>query len=264
MDEVQINEREEAIAAEKREHVVALASAYFSHTPVSADSIPNLLASMLTGVESLYQSRQSAVETPVRGDPAVEIDKSITPDAIICLEDGRSFKSLKRHLRSKYDMSPEEYRAKWGLAADYPMVAPNYAKARSELAKQMGLGQKGTTARGGRKAASASAGKASGRATRASASGGSKTQNEGKGDDASGTRGDARFPEGITSIGDTIKPDGLICLEDGEITKNLTRHLKTLDITPEDYRAKWGLSDEYPMTLQATKDFDFDKVKLEA
>ena len=85
-------------------------------------------------------------------DPAVPIRKSITPDYLICLEDGRKFKSLKRHLRTKYDMSPEEYRAKWGLAKDYPMVAPNYAKARSELAKQMGLGQGGrkparTTAR---------------------------------------------------------------------------------------------------------------------
>ena len=79
------------------------------------------------------------------------IRKSITPDFLICLEDGRKFKSLKRHLRTKYDMSPEEYRAKWGLAKDYPMVAPNYAKARSDLAKQMGLGQ------GGRKPARAAA-----------------------------------------------------------------------------------------------------------
>jgi len=79
-------------------------------------------------------------------EPAVPLKRSITPDFLICLEDGRKFKSLKRHLRTKYNMSPEEYRAKWGLAKDYPMVAPNYAKARSELAKQMGLGQ------GGRKA----------------------------------------------------------------------------------------------------------------
>ena len=69
------------------------------------------------------------------------VRRSITPDFIICLEDGRKFKSLKRHLRTKYNTSPEEYRAKWGLPKDYPMVAPNYAKARSDLAKQMGLGQ---------------------------------------------------------------------------------------------------------------------------
>ena len=75
--------------------------------------------------------------------PAVAVKKSITPDFLICLEDGRKFKSLKRHLRTKYDMSPEQYRAKWGLPKDYPMVAPNYAAARSNLAKQSGLGQGG-------------------------------------------------------------------------------------------------------------------------
>ena len=73
--------------------------------------------------------------------PAVAIRKSITPDYIVSLEDGRKFKSLKRHLRTQYDMTPEQYREKWGLPADYPMVAPNYAAARSSLAKQMGLGQ---------------------------------------------------------------------------------------------------------------------------
>jgi predicted transcriptional regulator len=73
--------------------------------------------------------------------PAVPVKKSVTPDAIICLEDGKKFKSLKRHLRTTYDMTPEQYRTKWNLPADYPMVAPNYAKARSELAKIMGLGQ---------------------------------------------------------------------------------------------------------------------------
>jgi predicted transcriptional regulator len=73
--------------------------------------------------------------------PAIAVKKSITPDYLICLEDGKKFKSLKRHLRTQYNMTPEHYREKWGLAADYPMVAPNYAEARSQLAKQMGLGQ---------------------------------------------------------------------------------------------------------------------------
>jgi predicted transcriptional regulator len=73
--------------------------------------------------------------------PAVNPKKSVFPDYIVCLEDGKKFKSLKRHLRTHYDLSPEEYRDKWGLAADYPMVAPNYAAARSALAKKMGLGQ---------------------------------------------------------------------------------------------------------------------------
>jgi predicted transcriptional regulator len=83
-----------------------------------------------------------AVEIPAEAPkPAIAVKKSITPDYIVCLEDGKKFKSLKRHLRTQYNMSPEEYREKWGLPADYPMVAPNYAQARSELAKQMGLGQ---------------------------------------------------------------------------------------------------------------------------
>ena len=73
--------------------------------------------------------------------PAVSVKKSITPEHIVCLEDGKKFKSLKRHLRTQYNMTPEQYREKWGLGADYPMVAPNYAAARSQLAKQMGLGQ---------------------------------------------------------------------------------------------------------------------------
>ena len=78
---------------------------------------------------------------PEIAKPAIAPKKSITNDYIVCLEDGRKFKSLKRHLRTQYNLSPEEYREKWGLAADYPMVAPAYAKARSALAKQMGLGQ---------------------------------------------------------------------------------------------------------------------------
>jgi predicted transcriptional regulator len=73
--------------------------------------------------------------------PAIPVKKSITPEYIVCLEDGKKFKSLRRHLRAQYNMTPEHYREKWGLAPDYPMVAPNYAAARSRLAKQMGLGQ---------------------------------------------------------------------------------------------------------------------------
>ena len=77
-----------------------------------------------------------------KSKPAVPVKKSLTDDYIICLEDGKKFKSLKRHLRSHYDLSPDEYREKWGLPHDYPMVAPNYAKARSQLARDMGLGRK--------------------------------------------------------------------------------------------------------------------------
>src|SRR5947207_15735691 len=81
-------------------------------------------------------------ETPLEpAKPAVSVKKSMTPEYLVCLEDGKKFKSLKRHLRTQYSMTPDQYRAKWNLAADYPMVAPNYAAARSQLAKQMGLGQ---------------------------------------------------------------------------------------------------------------------------
>jgi len=124
-----------------------IVSAYVSNNTIAAETLPSLIANIHS---ALSQVSGGAVEPePEPKEPAVPVRKSITPDYLICLEDGRKFKSLKRHLRTKYNMSPEEYRAKWGLAKDYPMVAPNYAKARSELAKQMGLGQ------GGRKPARA-------------------------------------------------------------------------------------------------------------
>ncbi|QYF86048.1 MucR family transcriptional regulator [Brevundimonas sp. PAMC22021] len=127
-----------------------IVSAYVGNNTVSAETLPSLIANIHA---ALSQVTTGPVEPePEPKEPAVPIRKSIAPDYLICLEDGRKFKSLKRHLRTKYDMSPEEYRTKWGLAKDYPMVAPNYAKARSDLAKQMGLGQ------GGRKPARAAAG----------------------------------------------------------------------------------------------------------
>jgi len=124
-----------------------IVSAYVSNNTVSADTVPTLIAQIHAALSGVSEAPVEAEPEPQ--EPAVPVRKSITPDFLICLEDGRKFKSLKRHLRTKYNMSPEEYRAKWGLPKDYPMVAPNYAKARSELAKQMGLGQ------GGRKPARA-------------------------------------------------------------------------------------------------------------
>jgi predicted transcriptional regulator len=118
-----------------------IVSAYVGNNSVAASDLPALIQSIhraLTGVAG----GEAPVEVAPR-EPAVPVKRSITPDYLVCLEDGRKFKSLKRHLRTKYNMSPEDYRAKWGLAKDYPMVAPNYAKARSDLAKQMGLGQGG-------------------------------------------------------------------------------------------------------------------------
>lgn len=121
-----------------------IVSAYVGNNSVSANDLPSLIQSVhraLSGVSTGVETVEVAPK-----EPAVPVKRSITPDFLICLEDGRKFKSLKRHLRTKYNMSPEDYRAKWGLAKDYPMVAPNYAKARSDLAKQMGLGQGGRQA----------------------------------------------------------------------------------------------------------------------
>jgi predicted transcriptional regulator len=127
------------------ERATDIVSAYVGNNSVAPAELPGLIHKVyqaLTGINGVAPAPEAAVK-----EPAVPVKKSITPDHIVCLEDGRKFKSLKRHLRTKYNMSPEEYRAKWGLASDYPMVAPNYARARSDLAKQMGLGQ------GGRKSA---------------------------------------------------------------------------------------------------------------
>ena len=121
-----------------------IVSAYVGANTLTAAELPSLIQAVhraLSGVSSEAEAVEAAPQ-----EPAVSVKRSITPEFLICLEDGRKFKSLKRHLRTKYNMSPEDYRAKWGLAKDYPMVAPNYAKARSDLAKQMGLGQGGRQA----------------------------------------------------------------------------------------------------------------------
>ncbi|QUD87105.1 MucR family transcriptional regulator [Phenylobacterium montanum] len=121
-----------------------IVSAYVGNNSVSAADLPSLIQSIHRALSGVTAG-PAPVEAPPK-EPAVPVKRSITPDHLVCLEDGRKFKSLKRHLRTKYNMSPEEYRAKWGLPKDYPMVAPNYAKARSDLAKQMGLGQGGRQA----------------------------------------------------------------------------------------------------------------------
>ena len=121
-----------------------IVSAYVGANTVSANDLPSLIQSVHKALSSVSTGVE-AIEV-VAKEPAVSIKKSITPEFLICLEDGRKFKSLKRHLRTKYNLSPEDYRAKWGLAKDYPMVAPSYALARSNLAKQMGLGQGGRQA----------------------------------------------------------------------------------------------------------------------
>jgi predicted transcriptional regulator len=121
------------------ELVAGIVSAFVSHNSVPTSELPALIASTHAALTGLGQATAPGPEE--KAVPAVSIKKSITADWLICLEDGKKFKSLKRHLRTAYDMSPEAYRAKWGLPNDYPMVAPAYAEARSKLAKSMGLGQ---------------------------------------------------------------------------------------------------------------------------
>lgn len=118
-----------------------IVAAYVSKNAVTQAELPKLISEVhraLSGAINHAPSREEMAEIK----PAVTIKKSLTADYLICLEDGKKFKSLKRHLRSHYNLSPEQYREKWGLPADYPMVAPNYAQARSSLAKRMGLGQR--------------------------------------------------------------------------------------------------------------------------
>jgi predicted transcriptional regulator len=116
-----------------------IVSAYVSNNTVQASDIPGLINQVHTALSRVSGKSGDGAAEPLK--PSVSPKKSITPEYIVCLEDGKKFKSLKRHLRTQYNMTPEQYREKWGLAADYPMVAPNYAAARSQLAKQMGLGQ---------------------------------------------------------------------------------------------------------------------------
>ena len=123
------------------EMTAEIVSAYVGNNSVAMADLTNLIQGVHRALTTVAGGDAPVEAAPK--EPAVPIKRSIRPDHLICLEDGREFKSLKRHLRTKYNLSPEEYRAKWNLPKDYPMVAPNYAKARSELAKQMGLGQGG-------------------------------------------------------------------------------------------------------------------------
>lgn len=116
-----------------------IVSAYLSANRMESSDIAGLIKSVHAALLEAAGGEQA--ERDSTPEPAVPIKKSVTDDFIICLEDGKKFKSLKRHLRTRYGMSPEEYRAKWRLPHDYPMVAPSYAKERSKLAKRMGLGQ---------------------------------------------------------------------------------------------------------------------------
>ena len=117
-----------------------IVAAYVGNNSLSANQVPEIVRTVGAALRQIEKGANGSEKTV--GKPAVPIRKSVTPDFIICLEDGRKLKMLKRHLRTSFGLTPDEYRARWGLAADYPMVAPNYAKRRSEFAKKIGLGQK--------------------------------------------------------------------------------------------------------------------------
>jgi len=122
------------------EHTADIVAAFVGQNKVSTDALPDLIKSVYGALANMGAPAPAAPEKQL---PAVPIRKSVTPDFLISLEDGKKYKSMKRHLRTKYNMSPEDYRAKWGLPKDYPMVAPAYAASRSALAKSMGLGRGG-------------------------------------------------------------------------------------------------------------------------
>ena len=129
---------DEAPKSDLMEYTVEIVSSYVSNNPVAPEDLPKLIAATHQAL-----SRVGATVPEIERDdsrPAISVKRSVTADYIVCLEDGKKFKSLKRHLRTHYNLSPEQYREKWGLPHDYPMVAPNYAAARSDLAKKMGLG----------------------------------------------------------------------------------------------------------------------------
>ena len=127
-------------ADDLRRLAAEIVAAYVRANSVSAAQLPDVIRSVVDALTNLNGQAEAAKAEPQK--PAVSIRKSVTPDYLVCLEDGRKLKMLKRHLRTTYDMSPQDYREKWGLPADYPMVAPNYAARRSEFAKQIGLGRK--------------------------------------------------------------------------------------------------------------------------
>lgn len=116
-----------------------IVSSFVSNNPVTTDSLPDVIRSVYRTVSSLGGASEVRADEKLK--PAVPVGKSVTEDYIVCLEDGRKLKMLKRYLRSRYDMSPDDYRRRWSLPADYPMVAPSYTERRSEFAKKIGLGK---------------------------------------------------------------------------------------------------------------------------
>ena len=143
-----------------------------ANNAIGSDKLPEVIGSVYGALSRAFL--QAVEPEKVELKPAVAIKKSVTPEYIICLEDGKPFKSLKRHLKTHYDLSPEDYREKWGLPRDYPMVAPSYAAARSDLAKNMGLGRRGAAAAAAEAPAAVKPAKARGKQTRKAINGSRK------------------------------------------------------------------------------------------
>ncbi len=142
---------------------VDVVAAYLSNNKIPTGGVPEVISTIFESLSAADAAAAAGTTEPQK--PAVPIRRSVKPDFIVCLEDGRKLKMLKRHLRTTYNLTPEEYRAKWNLLPDYPMVAPNYAKKRSEFAKKIGLGRK-TTRKGKGKVKSKSKGKGKGKGRR--------------------------------------------------------------------------------------------------
>ena len=142
----------EEFQADMSETLITLTSdivaAHVANNNVEVSDVPTLIPPVYSALAGLGGEQQQKEERP---EPAVSVRASVKPDYIVCLEDGKKLKMLKRYLRTNYDMSPEEYRQRWDLPSDYPMVAPNYAEKRRELAKQIGLGRKPGQKRGRKK-----------------------------------------------------------------------------------------------------------------
>ncbi|MGI9509871.1 MAG: MucR family transcriptional regulator [Geminicoccaceae bacterium] len=128
-----------------------IVASHVSNNTVAVSDLPEVIQKVYGSLNTLSPNPEP--QQPEKPQPAVAVKKSVTPEYIICLEDGKKLKMLKRHLKTRYDMTPEEYRKRWGLPDDYPMVAPSYAQQRSDLAKKIGLGTKRSSGRGRRGAA---------------------------------------------------------------------------------------------------------------
>lgn len=133
-----MSDQSETLTTDVLSYTSEIVAAHVANNKVPTEELPQLIRDVHAALTGLAGGGAAAE----RRDPAVSIKKSVTPDYIVCLEDGKKLKMLKRHLKTAYDMTPEQYRERWGLPADYPMVAPNYAKRRSSLAKKIGLGTK--------------------------------------------------------------------------------------------------------------------------